>query len=801
MMSDLRQALRSLTTSKGFSALVIVVLAVGIGANTAIFSIVNGVLLKPLPFPDASRLVTLKSTVRGEGDSVSMPDYRDWKAQSKTVERMAAFAGNTITLTGHGAASTLHVALTTSDLFALLSAQPLLGRTLNAVDDGKDARAEVVISESLWTQRFERSASVIGQTAMLDGKPFTIVGVMPAAFQFPIQAERVDAWLPFLSMPLMAQFAEQRGAHFVQVVGRLAQSTTIKRASAELEPIASELARTYPSSNMNRTVTAHPLQEELVREYREGLIVLMAAVVTVLLIACANVANLLLARGTTRRRELSIRAAMGATRGRLVRQLLAESLVLAIAGGTLGVVIALWGVEALVAASPLQIPRLRDVTIDRGVVLFMTVISMVTGVLFGIAPALLLSREDGGHTLKDADRGSSSGRSARTRQMLVVAEVALALVLLASAGLLLRTLAALRHVDPGFVAEHVIAGDVSLPKSRYPDPPAQLAFYHRLLDDMRTLPGATSSGIATTLPLSGNNLGLGFTIDGRPQDPGNKLSASYFAISPDYFNAMGIRLVKGRAFTEHDNQDAPKVVVISESFVRKHWPGEDAIGRRISIGYNNLKALEIVGIVADVKQGDLAEPAPPEMYTPFAQTPWPFMSLVVRSAGEPAAIAGSLRAMMAKLDPDQAIGDLKPVAEYLSNSVAEPRFTAALVGTFAGLALLLAGFGLFSVMAYSVAQRRREIGIRMALGAQAADVRMLVVSQAVRLGAVGLVVGLAGAFAVTRVLDSLLFGVTANDPVTFAAVCALLFVVLLLAAYLPARRASHVDPLIALRTE
>jgi len=800
MFTDLRQAFRALFKSPGFSTLIVVVLAVGIGATSAIFSIVHGVLFKPLPFVDAPRLVSIESKIRDEGDSASVPDYLDWRAQSKTVDRMAAFAGNGVTLTGRGDAMTLHVALASSDLFHVLDAKPILGRTLTAADDVKNAEPVMLISESLWAQRFARAASIVGEPAMIDGKRFTIVGVMPAAFQFPIQIERLDAWLPLRSLPLMAQFVDQRGAHFVQVVGRLAAGATVEQAQAEFSTIASQLARAYPGSNTDRTALVRPLQESLVREYRAGLIVLLCAVIAVLLIACANVANLLLARGTTRQREMAVRAAMGASRGRLIRQLLVESLVLAVAAGALGALLALWGLDALVRSSPLDIPRLRDVTIDRGVLLFTTFASMATGLLFGIAPAVLLSRTKGADALKDAGRGSSGTRSARMRQTLVVAEVALSLVLLAGAGLLVRSLVALQRVDPGFVAEHAIAADLSLPKSRYPDLAAQVAFYRRVLDEMHALPGTTASGITTTIPLSGNNLGLSFTIDGRPVDPGHKLSASYFAISPGYFRAMGIRLVRGRDFTDRDNQDGQRVVIISEAFARKHWPGEDAVGRRISIGYNDMRALEIVGIVGDVKQGELAETAPPEMYTPYPQTPWPFLSIAVRAVGDAASMAGSMRAMIAKLDPDQAV-DVKPIADYVNQSVATPRFTATLVGAFASLALLLAGFGLFSVMAYSVAQRGREIGIRMALGAQARDVRSLVVSQAVRLGAIGLGAGLAGSLAAARVMESLLFGVTTTDPITFGAVCATLLLVLLLAAYLPARRATRVDPMIALRTE
>ena len=803
MFTDLRQALRSLVKSPGFSALVVVVLAVGIGANTAIFSVVNGVLLKPLPFADAARLVTIGTVVRGEEEnSESFPDFRDWRARSKTIDAMAAYVGYGVTMTGNGDAVSLQIAATTPDVFQMLGATPLLGRVINAKDDEKGAEPVVLIAETVWASRFGRRPSVVGEAVTLSGVRCTVIGVMPAAFQFPIQAEPIEAWMPVSTVKFVAQFLDQRGAHFARVVGRLAPGATVTQATSEMQTIAAQLAKEYPASNAIRgSARVHSLQDRLVREYRLGLLVLLSAVAAVLLIACANVANLLLARGTVRQKEMAIRAAMGAPRVRLIRQLLTESFVLAAAGGALGALIALWGVAALVAASPLQIPRLNGVAVDRGVLLFTTVVSMATGILFGLAPAIFLSRADAGDTLKDAGRGSNSTRTARTRQILVVAEIALSLVLLASAGLLVRSLVALQHVDPGFVAEHAVTTDLGLPEARYPDGAARTAFYQRLLDGIRTLPGAAASGIATTLPLSGSDMNVGFSIEGRPQTPGTRTSAVYFAVSPDYFKAMGIRVLKGRTFTEADNQQGALVVIISEWFARRYWPNEDPIGKRLSVGINKSGPGEIVGVVADVKQLELAESVRPAMYTPFPQTPWPFMSIVIRTPGDPAALTGSLRAVMVKLDPDQPVGKVKTVTEYVANSVATPRFTATLIGSFATLALLLAGFGLFSVMAYSVAQRRREIGIRMALGAQAADVRSLVVSQALRLGGIGVVIGLAGALAAARVIATLLFGVSPSDPITLASVCALLLAVLAAAAYLPARRATRVDPMIALRTE
>jgi putative ABC transport system permease protein len=802
VLTDFRQALRVLVQSPGVSTLIVVVLALGIGANTAIFSIVYGIILKPLPFADPSRLVSVRSTLRtGEGDSAAVPDVVDWRAQSTTLAGIAPYTGNDVAMTGRGDAVTLHVALTTSDLFTVLGVKPVLGRPLAPSDDAKGADAVAVISESTWEHRFGRSGSIVGESATLDGRRFTIVGVMPSGFRFPIQADPIDAWLPLGSSPLLGQFLEQRGAHFVQVVGRLAPGAGLAAANAELTTIAARLAAAYPKTNTNRGASVRPLHAELVKEYRAGLLVLMCAVTAVLLIACANVANLLLARASTRQKEMAIRVALGATRAHLLRQLLAESVVLSILGGVLGAVLAMWSVEALVAANPLQIPRLQNVTVDRGLLLFTMAVSTATGVLFGLVPALQLSRSDGGETLREAGRGSSGGRSARTRQLLVIGEVATSLVLLASAGLLLRSLLALQHVDPGFVAEHAVTTELSLPKARYPDPPAQIAFAHRLVDQMRTVPGVSSSAVATTLPMSGSNLGLSFTIDGRPQDPATRPSAAYFSVSPDYFAAMGIRLVKGRAFTSRDDATSPNVAVISEALARRYWPGDDPIGKHLTIGYNNTGPREIVGIVADVKNLALAETMQPALYTPFAQAAWPFLSAVVRTSGDPGAVAGSLRAAIVKLDPDQPVGKVQTVTEYLARSVATPRFTATVVGAFAAVALLLAGFGLFSVMAYSVAQRRREIGIRVALGARAGDVRWMVVGQALRLGSIGLGLGLIGAFGASRVLDSLLFGVSANDPFTFTGVCAMLLLVLTAAAYLPARRATRVDPIVALRTE
>jgi putative ABC transport system permease protein len=801
MFTDFRQALRLIVKSPGFSSLIVIVLALGIGANTAIFSIVNGVLLKPLPFADASRLVALDTTVHHEPDDSAYLDVIDWRAQSQTVEHIAAYATAAVTLTGRGEAASIPMAVVTPEIFPLLGVAPIAGRVLAPADDLHGAERTAVISDALWTRTFARDAAIVGSRVRLDGDAIVIVGVMPAGFEFPFDSENPpQIWMPILASRFSAQWADQRGASFVKGLGRLRPGIGLAAAQAELTAVAARVDAANPR-DAGRGIVVRPFQDVLVKNYRPALVALLGAVAAVLLMACANIANLLLARGTSRRREMAVRTALGASRARIARQLLIESLTLAAIGGAAGVVVALWGVDTLIRVSPVQIPRLNTVHIDRSVLLFTVLASLATGALCGLLPALQLSRSNPADALKDGDRGGSSGSGARTRHILVVAEVALSLVLLASAGLLVRTLGVLQRVSPGFTTERLITMQLLLPQTRYGNAAAMIGFYRRLHDGVAASPGVTASAIATTLPMTGSDIGMGFAPADRPIVPGQRSAAAFFGVSPEYFTTLGIRIVRGRGFTERDDEQAAPVVIISETMAAKYWPGQDPVGKRVKLSYNGTGPREIIGVASDVKQKALTDADSAQMYTPFVQAPWPFLTAVARTAAAPAVAAGSLRQLLTRLDPEQAAGEIRTVDQYVARSIATPRFTALLLAAFAGLALLLAGFGLYGVMAYSVAQRRREIGIRLALGARAADVRSLVVNQAMRLGATGLGLGLAGALAVTRVLESQLFGVSASDPLTFAAVSAALITVLLLAAYLPARRATRVDPIVALRAD
>ena len=758
-------------------------------------------LLKPLPFANADRLVAVDTTLKGTPDDTAYYDFTEWHAQTQTLERLAVYAGAGVTLTGpEGPAVSVPSAVVTSDLFPMLGVAPVLGRVFVPDDDRKGAARTVLLSDKLWASRFNRDRGVVGRSIAIDSDPFVVIGVMPPTFQFPIDAEDpAQVWMPVYASRFAESWADQRGASFLKAIGQLKPGARADTAQAELVPIEARIDKDSKRTGA-RSVIVRPFRDVLVQDYRLALLVLLFAVGSVLLIACANVANLLLARGSARRRELAVRAALGASRGRLVGQLIAESSVLAIAGGACGALVAYWTLDALVGFSPIQIPRLHAVHVDGAALAYTALASIATGILSGIVPAFQLSRSGADEALREGYRGGT-GHANRTRHLLVVAEMALSLVLLTSAGLLARSLVRLQHVSPGFRTERTVAMQLLLPANRYEHAAEQRAFARKLHDEIQTLPGVSAVTISTTLPMSGSDIGVGYIVEDHPIDSKDRTPASFFAVDGDYFTTMNIPIVEGRGFTVRDDEHAPDVLVINQALASKFWPNQSPIGKRIKIGYNNTGMREVVGVAANVKQHELADAADPQIYAPFAQTPWPFVVAIVRSAGTPESVMGSLRAALARVDPLQSAADTKTLDQYIARSIATPRFTTVLVGAFATLALLLAAFGLFSVTAYSVAQRRRELGIRVALGAQPADIRSLVLGQAVRLGIVGLAIGLAGALTATRVIGSLLFGVSAHDPATLAGVSVTLLAVMLAAAYLPARRAMRVDPIVSLRTE
>jgi putative ABC transport system permease protein len=806
LIQDLRYGARMLVKNPGFTAVVVLALALGIGANTAIFSVVNAVLLRPLPFDEPQQLMMLWGGSKNSGSDrivLSVPDIQDVRQQSQTLEYITPFNGSGTTLSQGDESERVFGAIVPADLFPALRVKPLMGRVFTREEDVPGGPSVVVISRSLWQRAFGSDPAIVGKEIKLGGKATTVLGVMPDDFRFPIQREaRSEYWQPISSSPSYVATKDKRDTRSLRVLARLKPGVTMAQANEELSAISRRLEEQYPDSNTGLAFSLTPLHEDIVGQVRPALLVILGAVGFVLLIACANVANLLLARAASRQKEIAIRTALGAGRLRIVRQLLTESLLLAVMGGGLGLLFATWGLDLLVAASPSDLPRVGEIGLDTNVLVFTVAVSLLTGILFGLVPALQASRLDLNESLKEGGRGSTEGRRNRVRSLLVISEIALALVLLVGAGLLIRSFVSLLNTSPGFDAKAILTADVPLSRSRYPEAEQQAAFVQQAIRRISEMPGVAAVAAVNILPLSGDGRQSTFTVEGRPVPNGQEPDAEASTVTPDYFRAMGIPVIRGRAFNEGDKKDSPSVVIISETLARKIFPGEDPVGKRLVID-DDRPPFEIVGIVGDIRHEKLETETYPEYYLSFYQLPERSVNLVVRAAtpNEPASLQMAVRNAVKQIDKEQIVWETKTMEQWRAQSVARQRFNMMLLGLFAALALLLAAVGIYGLMSYTVTQRTHEIGIRIALGASRRDVVRMVVGQGMTLALIGVGAGLLAAFGVTRVMSSLLYGVTATDALTFGAVSLLLIALALLACLIPARRATRVDPMTALRYE
>ncbi len=800
LLHDLRYGFRMLRKTPGFTAVAVLTLALGIGANTAIFSVVNAALLRPLPFPESDRLMMLfhaypKLNLPRATVSPLALDY--YLRSAKSFESLAAFTGFHApqNLTGAGNPEQVRSILVTGEFFHVMGVGPLYGRAITPDDDRPGANRVVVLSHAMWQQRFAGDRNLLGRDITLDGNNYTVIGIMPPDFNYPVRGQ---LWVPIAFTP--EQLKQEM--EFLNVVGRLQPGVTPEQAQAEMGKISAEVLRIFPElAAVGWHGIAVPFREVQVGDIRAALLVLLGAVGCVLLIACANIANLLLARSAVRLKEIAIRTAMGASGWRIVRQLLTEGVLLALVGGALGLLIGYWGIDLLLALVPAgdRILTSLHIGIDRTVLLFTLLLSVVTGLIFGSAPSYQIARAGVSETLKEGGRTSVVSGHHRFRSGLVIAEIGLALVLLIGAGLMIRSFVRIQQSNPGFDPQRVLTMRISLPQPKYKDEVRQTQFFDQLLQGVSTLPGVHAAGLTSMLPLDANWTNS-FMIEGHNITPGPH--AHMAVASPQYFAAMRIPLLKGRVFTDGDTANAPKVIIIDETLARAYLPGEDPIGKRIALTHDKPVWREIVGVVAPVKHVDpLSRETKGQAYMPYRQFPMESLSLAVRTSGEPTSVVSAIRAQVLQIDPEQPIAEIKSMDEALDEFVAQPRFNMVLLAMFAGLALVLAAVGIYGIMAYSVTQRTHEIGVRMALGARRQDVLRLVLTQAIRLAAVGLAMGLIAAFVATRVLATMLYGTTSTDPATFVLISVLLCGVAVIASYVPARRATKVDPMVALRYE
>ena len=808
-MKEIRFALRQLRKSPGFTFIAVLTLALGIGANTAIFSVVNAVLLRPLPYKAPERLISIWEASAKDDipkEPLSFPNFTDYRAQAQSFDGIGGFTTSSMILSGgDGEPERIIAAPVIGDFFSVLGVEPIIGRKF-LPDENEDGKNRVaILSHAFWQRRFGADRNIVGQQITLSGNQYTVVGVMPPVFQDPVPAARrpVEIWAP---LAVSEGMRNSRRGDFIQTIARLKPNATIEQARAELLAIAKRLEQQYPDSNTGWVSYAVPLHEEITGNIRPALLVLLGAVAFLLLIACANVANLLLARASARQREIAVRAALGASRGRIIRQLLTENVLLSLAGGVAGLLLAFWGMQALLAISPGNIPRLSTIGIDIQVLVFTIAVSVVTGLLFGLAPAVIVSKLNLNDTLKEGGRSSAEGAGGRrVRNALAIAEIALSLVLLVGAGLLIRSFLRLQEVKPGFNPSNVLTAQLSLPTAKYAENQQVVNFYDQLLERLAQQPGVKSVSLTNGLPMGGGGDFLAFFVEGKPVARTDRVpDAESRTVGPDYFRTLEIALRRGRLLTEQETQDAPRAAVINEALAKKYFPGEDPIGKRITFG--NPQAPDatwwnIVGIIADVRQSSLDKDAYPQIFRVYKQNPARAMTVVMRTAGEPTSMANTLRQEVWSLDRQQPLHNVRTLEQVLAESIARPRFNTLLITILAGVALVLAAVGIYGVISYSVTQRTHEIGVRMALGASSSNVLRLVVGHGMFLAGVGLALGVVGAFAVTRIMGSLLYGVSASDPLTYIVLVVTLGIIALIASYIPARRAMRVDPVIALRNE
>jgi len=817
---DLRFGVRVLLKRPVFTVVAVLTLALGIGANAAIFGVVDAVLLRPLSFPHPDRLVEIWERNQKSGDdhdSVMGANYLDWRSRSHVFEELAAHAGTSVNLTGIAEPERIRAARVSASLFPLLGVQPEIGRLFFPDEDQPGHQRVVVISDRLWRSHFGGDSEVVGRAIMLNNQDYVVVGVAPASFVLPLN-ESSDIWTPLVFTP---EELTLRNSHYLKVLARLKPDVSFEQASTQMTAIAAQLEKDYPKSNEGTGAAVFSLHSEIVGDVKKPLLIFLGAVAFILLIACANVANLMLARASARQREIAVRVALGASRWRLVRQMMIESVVLGLAGGAAGLLLALWGIEFLSAAAlQMSVPRAGSIGLDTRVLLFTFAASIVTGLIFGLAPALQASKPNLNDALKEGGRSAGSLRRSRTRNLLVVSETALAFVLLVGAGLLINSFLKLRAVDPGLQPKNVLTMNITLPRQKYSQPEQVIAFHRQLLEQVEAVPGVVNAGTITALPYGGSTNGFGYTID-SPVAGDQAVSIVSQQASPEFFRTLGVPLLIGREFSGRDIDGAMAVVIISDSLAKRYWPDQNPLGRRIKWGNKDFGSpwMTVVGVVGDVRMRGLDTPPKPTLYVPHLQLGEPIktlagitlrdlmaddarsIDLVVRSASDASGLASAIRGAVWAVDPNQPVTKVRTMEQVLADTMVVQRFTTWLLAGFAGIALALAAAGIFGVISYSVSQRIHEIGIRLALGADRRDVMKLVVGQGMVPALAGLGIGIAGAIGLTRLMTSLVFQVSVTDPITFSAVASLLLLVAMAACYLPARRAAKVDPIEALRCE